>query len=322
MHRHPGLRRTAGVLSALALLAGLVLAVGSVTGTFALFSAETENPNAAFAGGWIPPPSGLSDSVTGAANDQLQLSWTSGHSASQPSPNPVTGQQLQIADGGSGSTASCGAYGDEGSALSATATSATDGGGSVPVADWHCYQMVSLSSVGWKTSAEFPAIQLLVPVSVVFGGNGNGKLDNGETITITYNQDVAAVAVDKGICQVKGTSANGFLVLGFTGTCSSSASYAIGKITGITVGKTGSTTATVSVSGPVVTITATAGGAEASRPAARSSPPRPSPARRARRPPAPRARSRRPAASRRPVSYTPAGTSVHGVRSTDQESRR
>lgn len=253
-------RRTAGVLAAIALLGGLVLAVGTVTGTLAVFSADAGNMNGVVAGGWIPAPSGLSDSVTGAMNDQLQLSWTSGASAAQPSPNPVSGQQLQIADGGSGATASCGAYGNEGSALSAAATSVTDGGGSVPVANWHCYQMVSLSSGSWTASAEFPAIRLLVPISVVFGGNGNGKFESGETITITYNQDVAAPSINKGVCQVKGTSANGVIVIGFTGTCSASAGYGIGKITGITVGKTGSTAASVSVSGPVVTITATGGG--------------------------------------------------------------
>jgi len=247
------------VAAALALVAGIVLAVAHATGAFALFSAETENAGTV-AGGWIPPPTGLSSSVGGGSNSQAALSWTSGHSASQPSPNPVTGQQLQIADGGTGASASCGSYADEGAALSATATSANDSGGALPVADWWCYRMVSTSASAWTTSADFAPVRLLVPLSVVFSGNGNGKLDNTETITITFDQPVASVAINKGICQVKGTAANGFVILGFTGTCRSTSAYSIGKISGITVGKTGSSTASVSVSGAVVTIKATAGG--------------------------------------------------------------
>jgi hypothetical protein len=65
----------------LLLLVGAALAAGQVTGTFAIFNADTESPNATAAGGWIPAPSGLSSSVGGGSNDQAQLSWTSGHSA-------------------------------------------------------------------------------------------------------------------------------------------------------------------------------------------------------------------------------------------------
>lgn len=252
-------RPAAGAL--LLLLVGGILAFGQLSGTFAIFNAETDNPGSTFSGGWIPAPSGLSSGVGGASNDQAQLSWTSGASAAQPSPNPVTGQELQIADGGSGASASCGSYGNQ-AALAAGATSTTDSGAGVPLTDWWCYQMVSTSSGSWTNSAEFTPVRLLVPTSVVFGGNGNGKFETGETITITFDRsvDASSVSINKGVCQVKGTNKNGFVIIGFTGTCSSGAAYAVGKITGITVGKTGSTTASVSVSGAQVTITATSGG--------------------------------------------------------------
>lgn len=258
-------RARLAVGSLLWLVAGLILAGAPASGTFATFTAETDNPGAVLSGGWIPAPTGLSDSVTGANNNKAQLDWTSGASAAAPSPNPVTGQELDIADGGSGSTANCGSYSAVATYLKGK-TSVTDGGTGVPIADWWCYQMVSTSasstsSGSWTNSATFPPIQLLVPVSVVFSGNGDGIIESGETITITYNQPVAAgsLAINSGICQVKG--ATGKIYLGYTGTCASGAAYSIGRITGIHVtGATGGTTATVSAAGDVVTITATAAG--------------------------------------------------------------
>jgi hypothetical protein len=258
-------RNRAAAAAAVALVAGIVLAGGQVTGAFALFTGETTNQASTFSGGWIPAPSSLSDSITGGSNSTISLGWTSGNSTTMPNgnSNPVTAQQLQLADGGSGGSASCGSYGNEGSQLGAAATSTTDNLGSVPAANWLCYQMVSKSGSGgagpWTSSATFGAIRLLVPVSIVFTGNSNGRIDSGETIKITFNQDVASssVHINNGICEVKGTSSNGFLILGYTGTCGAGASYQIGQISGITIQKAGSDTASVSVSGPLVTITAT-----------------------------------------------------------------
>lgn len=258
-------RNRAAAAAVVALAAGIVLAGGQATGAFALFTGETTNQASTFSGGWIPPPTSLSDSITGGSNSTISLSWTSGNGTTMPNgnSNPVTAQQLQIADGGGGGSASCGSYGNEGSQLGAGATSTTDNLGSVPAADWLCYQMVSLSGTGgagpWTSSATFSATRLLVPVSVVFTGNGNGGVDSGETIKVTFNQNVASssVHINSGICEVKGTSSNGFLILGYSGTCASGASYGIGRISGITITKNSSNTATVSVSGAVVTITAT-----------------------------------------------------------------
>jgi hypothetical protein len=47
--------------------------------------------------------------------------------------------------------------------------------------------MVSLSGGSWTSSAEFTPVRLLVPLSVVFAGNGDHKVESGETITITFN---------------------------------------------------------------------------------------------------------------------------------------
>jgi hypothetical protein len=121
--------------------------------------------------------------------------------------------------------------------------------------------MVSTSATPWTSSAAFPPFQLLVPISVVFSGDGDGMLERNETITITFNQAVASgsLSIDSGICQVKGN--NGTILLGYSGACAAGAAYSIGKITSIKVtGSTAGTAASLNVSGDTVTIQASAAG--------------------------------------------------------------
>jgi hypothetical protein len=256
-------RIRAAAAASVALVVGLLLASGVVPNTFSLWEAEATNAGSVYAGGWIPAPAGAhAPTIGGASNSTVTLSWTTaGGSAAEPNPNPVTGQQLQIADGGSGASASCGTYGNEGSALTATATSTTDSGGSVPAADWWCYQMISTSATSWTSNpTTFTPTRLLVPTSVQFVGNANGKIDSGEQIVITFNQSVGAssVPINNGICQVKGaTTATSSLIIGYSGTCGPGSSYSIGKVTNILQGPTGGFTASVSASGAQVTVTAT-----------------------------------------------------------------
>lgn len=252
------------VASFAVLMLGGALTIGVVPGAGAVFTADTANPDSTAAGGWIPAPTGLATPAP--AGYGASFTWTSGASAASPSPNPVTGQQLWGASGGSGGSASCGTYALTASMPGPTTTSYTDAGSSGNNGDWWCYEMESTSAGSWTSDAvTFTPVRVgLYPISVVFAGNGDGKIDNGDTITITFNQDVATPAINKGICQVKGTSSNGDLILGFTGSCSGTAAYAIGKIAGITVNKTGSTAASVTTSGSVVTITVTASGQKVS----------------------------------------------------------
>ena len=261
--------RTWAAAALLALVAGGALAFGQLSGTFAIFTADTENQNSALEGSWIPAPSGLSASIGGSGNSQAVLNWTSGASAGSPSPNPVTGQTLLYADGGSGSSASCGSYSSFASLGAAVATDTITG---TQFTDWWCFEIQSTStsattSGSWTSApVAFATVQALVPTSIVFNhaAAANGKIDIGDSIVITFNQAVntSSVSVNSGICQVKGTSSNGYVIIGFSGTCSSGASYGIGKITGITVGKTGSASASASWSAgnTVLTVTATSGG--------------------------------------------------------------
>jgi hypothetical protein len=258
--RKARIRATAA--ASVALIVGLLLASGVVPNTFALWQAEATNAGSVFAGGWIPPPAPISDSVTGASNNQVQLSWTSGHSATEPNPNPVTGQQLQIADGGSSGSASCGSYANEGSALSATATSTTDGGGSVPIADWWCYRMVSTSATAWTSSGTFSPIRLFVPTSVAISCSGtgcDGQPDSGDTIVITFNQNVTLSGSPTGLC-LEATSLA--IAIGYS-SCSDGVQGSVGTISGLSfVKKTGGVTANISASGNQVTVNVTASGSK------------------------------------------------------------
>src|SRR5262249_30988935 len=149
-------------------------------------------------------------------------------------------QQLQLADGGSGGSASCGSYGNEGSQLGASATSTTDNLGGVSAANWLCYQIISQSGTSgsgpWTSSATFGSIRLLVPVSVVFaehGGNA-GQIQNADTITITYNQNITQSPASIKVCAFSaGTILIGDTALTCVGTGDATS---VGSITGLTIG--------------------------------------------------------------------------------------
>lgn len=235
--RSLGARVTAASLIAWAL--GLLLSFGSVHGTFATFSAETENADSSFAGGWIDPPTGLSIAPAG---DGAAVTWT-------PGTHAVTGQELDGADGGTSGSASCGTYGSVQTWADDTTRSTTDAGSSANAGHWWCYRLISTSGTAWTSSADFTPIQVgLIPLSVVLanGGSHNGQSENLDTITITYNQDVAVsgnVAVHackKGIITI-GSGCNG--------------APSIGTITGVTVNaNNGYTGSSISVSGPTIVI--------------------------------------------------------------------
>ncbi|MGH3001018.1 MAG: hypothetical protein ACRDNM_17130, partial [Gaiellaceae bacterium] len=198
-------RRWAAAAALTLLLAGGALAFGQVTGTFAIFTADTENPNAAANGSWIPaasaPGSGSNAVIGGTGNGQAVLNWTSGHSAGTPSPNPVTGQAVAFLDGGSTASANCtGTYGSPVALGFAITTDTLTG---TPFTDWWCYEVYSTStSSGNWTSDPYvlTAVRPLVPTQVQFAGNGDGNLSSGDTIVITFNQNVSLSGSPVDVC--------------------------------------------------------------------------------------------------------------------------
>jgi hypothetical protein len=246
----------------LALTAGGLLAVFPVGGEFATFNAETENAASAFAGGWIPAPTSLT--VNGPAGYGADLTWVSGASASAPSPNPVAGQQLFGVDGGTGASASCGSsYGYLSTMTGATTTSYTDPGSSSENGHWYCYEMVSTSTGTWTASDTFSPVRVglyVTGVHIANGGGGSNRMNNGDTITITFNQDIGTPTANR-FCAVNSGS-NDEIILGDTrtsGTCSTTDTYTIGKITGVTISASiNPITESVGVSGNVLTVQLTA----------------------------------------------------------------
>ncbi|MBV8480947.1 MAG: hypothetical protein JOY72_11680 [Actinobacteria bacterium] len=275
-------RNRAAAVAVLLLVAGLVVATGNATGTFATFIAQDNNQASTFSSSWIAPPTSLgTPSIGGAAHATVSFAWTSGASFTMPNSNPnlVTGQQLLIHDNGASSTCPtsyASGFANEGSALGSAATSTTDNPpNSVTASDYLCYAMESTSTTAspWTSAAFFSAVLLFVPVAngspATFqkGSSGHaGTLTAGNIITINFNQNVLAssIPVSGGhidVCAVGGGS--GLLFLGDSNNCNNSSDgYSLGKISGLTYsgGKQNFNNSTVSVSGSVVTVTLAGGG--------------------------------------------------------------
>ena len=231
-------RTRAAAAALLALVAGGILAFGGFGGTYAIFSAETENQNAVAQGSWIPPIATTASSLVGSSPyNQAQLSWTLG--SIPPSGNPITGYSLEYADGGSGGSASCGSYGSF-STPSASPVSVTG----TNLADWWCFRIHATSASLWTSATQtFTAQRLFVPTSVVFSNAGGtaGSIEKGDTIAITFNQAPS----NPGTITVSTSSGTGTITVGSVGT-----------ITGLTIGANRTYDAsTSSVAGSTLTIT-------------------------------------------------------------------
>lgn len=118
------------------------------------------------------------------------------------------------------------------------------------IADWWCFEVNSVDG-NWTTDyITFPGVRIFVPISVELGNGGGtpGQSEDGDTITITYNQDVSV----KGTVAVHVCKKQSLITIG--SGCNGSPS--IGEITGVSVDSNNSYTASsIDVSGPTITIT-------------------------------------------------------------------
>lgn len=249
-------RTRAAAAALLALAAGGILAFGQMSGTFAIFSAETENQNAVAQGSWIPGPTAGSISIGGTGNSQAVMNWTAGGFAAAPSPNPVSGQKILFADGGSGASASCpgGTYSTTADTIGNGTTQSDSLTGS-PFTDWWCYQVMSTSASNWTAGpSTFGAVRPLVPTSVTFSGNGNGNLDTGDSIVITFNQNVSLSGGPTGVCT---DATNNAIAIGYS-TCAAGTQGTVGTVTGFSfVKRTGGIAATITAVGNQITVVVT-----------------------------------------------------------------
>jgi hypothetical protein len=229
-----------------------------VGGTFALWDGATTNSSSPLEAGWIDPPSGLGTPAPSGYG--ASFTWTPG------THGPVTGQQLWAVDGGTGGSASCGAYALDSTMASASTSSYTSTGSSANNGHWRCYEMVSTSATAWTATAAFTPIRVgLYPKAVAITNHGtSGSIDSGDTIAITFNQNVNAAASTQ-VCTFQGASGTGVILIGDS-TCSNSSTdaYTVGKITGVTVGGSSGShqgrNTTVSTSNATVTVTVSQNG--------------------------------------------------------------
>jgi hypothetical protein len=250
-------RTRAAAAAAIALVVGGTLAFGRVSGTFAIFTAETANPNAVFQGGWVNPATSLSASVSGYG---ASFTWTPGNTGSSPF-GALSGQQLEGSDQGATNSCSGATYHGIGSALGASTGSTTDAESSSVNGHYFCYVMRDFANA-WYADASFspnPVQVGLVPTSVTIDGDGDKQPDDNDTITISFNQNVSITATSD-ICLEGSSNA---IAIGDGGSCSDPMNGSIGTLTGFTqVKKTTDVAATISASGHTITVTVTASGSK------------------------------------------------------------
>jgi hypothetical protein len=234
------------VAGSLALLRG-----GGIPGTFASFNGETKNLGSAYAGGWVAAPTPATPTVSGA---DVGLTWTAGTQG-------VLSQQLNWADNNTSSDCSAATYAPVGSALSGTATSTTDTGRGSGATNGHyiCYRMDSLNN-SWVTSAAFTAVRAGFFATAVSITNSSGRLDNGDTFVVTFNQAPATPASTK-VCTF--ASPANVILIGDPSNCASASDTAAFKLSlssGSLANSVTSYTATYSVNAGAKTLTVTVGG--------------------------------------------------------------
>jgi hypothetical protein len=258
-------RNRVAAVALVAFVAGVVLATGQVSGTFALFTAETENAPSTFSGGWVNAPTALTVVPWGYGGS---FAWTVGNTGSSPF-DTISSQQLEGGDQDSTNNCTSPTYNAIGTALGAAATSATDGESSATNGHYFCYEMQDFKNSWYADAAFSPApvhVGLIVTsVALANGTHMTNKVDSGDTIKITFNQNVSNVPGSPKVCQRNVGAGTGIIFIGDTGTCNgTSESYTIGKITGVTEGGNGNSNASASVASNVVTVTLSQNGQNSS----------------------------------------------------------
>jgi hypothetical protein len=258
-------RTWAAAVALIALIAGGTLAYGQVSGTFAIFNAETQNPNSQVQGSWIPAPSGANSGYGGSPFITETLSWTSGNSAASPSPNPVTGQPLMYANGGTGTSATCPSslsgftttFKTEAAATASDTITGTD------VDNWWCFAVYSTSasattSGSWTSDGVIFTARRIFRATALAQNDGTGTLGNvvGSTdaIQLTFNQNASlSGTISVRICNSQDTIMIGSNALTCGGTANvgtlSGQTQSANRTCNTTIGGSGTTVITLTLTG-------------------------------------------------------------------------
>jgi hypothetical protein len=212
-------RLVAATLAAV-LLAGTATAIASFTTTSSA-SQTVSSRN-------LGAPTGLSGAASG---HNVNLSWTAGTSGS--------GYAIAAAANGTSSNCAAAAF----AALTTTAgTGITDAGRFTPQGTFECYGVTTTYGT-WSSQTGNPtvAVQIgVVAVSVdVANGTRAGRLNQGDTITITFNQPISTASgpiASNSVC----TNTNGTVMVGVAGTgtsCPTTSATTVGTLTGLSINR-------------------------------------------------------------------------------------
>ena len=239
------LRRVLPIPAVAALVVGVLAPLSGAS-----FNATAANPGNVYALTALYAPSGLTATPSG---HDVGLSWSAGTNGNGYS-------LLGVANGTSSncSSASFASIGSPGG------TSYTDTGRFTPQGTYFCYQ-VKTSYASWTSVSGNPtaAAQLGVVAGSIAAANGGtaGKLDTGDTITVTFNQPISTGTGPSGtnsVCAISGAT----IVLGSTttsGTCGASETVNLGKLSGGSSGANARWSATYTWSNSNKTLTVTIG---------------------------------------------------------------
>ena len=207
----------------LLLAAALLLASNLAGSSLASFNAQAGNPGSLYALTALYAPSSLTATPSG---HDVTLGWSPG----------TNGNGYQVLGVNNGSSNNCSGASFAGIG-SAAGTSYTDTGRYSPQGTWFCYQVKTSYGV-WTSVNSDPtaAAQLGVVASSATAANGGtaGRLDPGDTITITFNQPISTGSGPSGtdtVCTINGAT----IMLASTttsGGCATSEAVDLGTLTG------------------------------------------------------------------------------------------
>lgn len=210
----------------LAATIAVVLLVGTATAlaAFTKTSAASQTVSSRSLGA----PTGLTGAASG---HNVNLSWTAGTNGN--------GYAIAAAANGTSSNCTTAAF----SALTTTVgTSITDTGRFTPQGTFECYRVTTTFGT-WSSQTGNPsvAVQLgVVATAVVITDNGkSGRLDQDDTITITFNQPIAT-ASGPGASDTVCTNTAGTVMVAVTGTgtsCPTTSATRVGTLTGLSVNR-------------------------------------------------------------------------------------
>ena len=239
------MRRGARVLAA---TVAAVLLAGTATALAAFTKASAASQTVSSRN--LGAPTGLTGAASG---HDVNLSWTAG----------TNGNGYAIAAAANGTSSNCTAASF--SALTTTAgTSITDTGRFTPQGTFECYRVTTTYGT-WSSQTANPtvAVRLGVVAQSVAVANGGtaGRFDQGDTITITFNQAITTASgpvAANNIC----TNTGGTVMLGVTGsgtTCSTATATTIGTLTSLTINRAARYAATYTWSAGNTVLTVTIG---------------------------------------------------------------